>query len=345
MKIEIGNINKATIQIIGNKALDEGVSFATYLTDLTIVESYLKELVVNSFQFEDLKRFDYIESLELNPVYNFVGKIFSDENVFVKQSNNLARLLYDQSIHPNIKSGEFYVILFKDCKFDGQTTDMLGLFKTERKDTVLAVDNDGVTIQVRPVKGANLKKLDKGCLIFNIDQEAGYVVATVDRINKSKDAHYWTENFLNVRSRIDSYHSTKHIMHLCKGFIGEELKQIDSCSSIDVINASCKSLDYLNNNTQLILNDFVDQIFDQQVIRNKFKQYTEDYQYANDLELPQCFPLSIKAIAHNSFKSLGRIKLDSNFEIKVCSDNKLIERGFDQEKGLHYYKLWFEREK
>lgn len=344
MKIEIGNISKATIQIIGNKVLGEGVSFATDLTDLTIVEPYLKELIINSFRFEDLKKFDYIESLDLNPVYNFVGKIFTDEKMFIKQSNNLARLLYDQSIHPNIKSGEFYVVLFKDCTFEDQTTEMLGLFKTEKKDTVLAIDNDGVTIQVRPVKGTNLKKLDKGCLIFNIDQEAGYVVATVDRVNKSKDAHYWTDNFLNVRSS-DNYHSTSHIMHLCKSFIGEELKQIDSYTSLDVVNTSCKSLDYLKNNTQLVLNDFVDQISDKQDVIDKFKQYIEDYQSANDLEIPQYFPLSIEAISRNSFQALNRIKLDSNFEIKINSTNGLMERGFDEEKKLYYYKLYFNEEK
>lgn len=49
----------------------------------------------------------------------------------VKQANNLARHLYEQSIHPNIKIGEFYVVLLEGCEIDGEETSAIGLFKSE----------------------------------------------------------------------------------------------------------------------------------------------------------------------------------------------------------------------
>ena len=42
------------------------------------------------------------------------------------------------------------------------------------------------------------------------------------------------------------------------------------------------------------------------------------------------------------FKSV--IKLDSNFHIYVHGKREWIERGFDEEKKLNYYKTFFEKE-
>lgn len=38
------------------------------------------------------------------------------------------------------------------------------------------------------------------------------------------------------------------------------------------------------------------------------------------------------------------IKLDKNFHIYVHGRRDLIERGFDEEKGKKYYKVYFDEE-
>jgi hypothetical protein len=38
------------------------------------------------------------------------------------------------------------------------------------------------------------------------------------------------------------------------------------------------------------------------------------------------------------------IKLDDNFQIHVQGRRDLIERGFDEEKGKPFYKIYFDRE-
>lgn len=70
----------------------------------------------------------------MNPSYRFVRKIFENKDEFVKQSNNLARHLYDQSIHPHISNGEFYVIYIDGCIINDETVDAVMLLKTEAKD-------------------------------------------------------------------------------------------------------------------------------------------------------------------------------------------------------------------
>ena len=129
-KINIKRIKASTIQVIGNKTREEGVSFATRLTDLSSSEEFIKQFVENSFKTVDQKQFTYIDNLELNPVYNFVSKIFSNNELFIKQSVNLATYLYEQSLHPNIKSGEFYTILL-DCIVDNEMIEALLLLKSE----------------------------------------------------------------------------------------------------------------------------------------------------------------------------------------------------------------------
>ena len=76
-KIIVKKIKAATIQIVGNKTKEEGVSFATELTDLSYSEEFLKNLIEDSFKLVDQKRFTYVDSLDLNPVYIFASKIFS----------------------------------------------------------------------------------------------------------------------------------------------------------------------------------------------------------------------------------------------------------------------------
>ena len=109
MSIKVKGIKMATIQVVGNKTRGEGLSAASVLADVSGSSEFLTKLVEKSFMMDDVKQFGYIESVELNPVYQFVSKIFDDGSAFLKQSVNIATFLYDQSIHPNIRSGELYV--------------------------------------------------------------------------------------------------------------------------------------------------------------------------------------------------------------------------------------------
>ncbi len=38
------------------------------------------------------------------------------------------------------------------------------------------------------------------------------------------------------------------------------------------------------------------------------------------------------------------LKLDKNFHIYIHGDRELIERGYDEEKGKSFYKVYFEEE-
>ena len=215
--IKVKDIKAATIQVVGNKTRGEGMSAASVLADVSSCSEFLIKLIEKSFMMDDLKCFCYIESVKLNPVYQFVTKMFDDEKAFLKQSVNIATFLYDQSLHPNIRSGELYVLLL-ECEYKKETVEAVAILKSERKDPFLATDNDGRKISVRTIYGTGLKGLDKGCLVLNIDHEKGYVVGTVDNTNNGNDAQYWTENFLHVSDCDDDFHQTERLTEMLTGF-------------------------------------------------------------------------------------------------------------------------------
>ena len=142
------------------------MAFSSEKIDLSEIKDILFELFDKSLKYDDLKRLDFVGGVQLNPVYNFVSSIFEDENSFIQEANNLATYLYQQSLHPSIKHGEFYVMKINDCIVDGDKVDAVGLFKSELHDTVLKVVNNSNGIQIIPENGMSLKKLDKGCVVL-----------------------------------------------------------------------------------------------------------------------------------------------------------------------------------
>lgn len=94
MKIKLGNIEYAVVQMVGNKTNGEGVAFSSEKIDLSEIKGILFELFDKSLKYDDLKRLDFVGGVKLNPVYNFVSSIFDDENSFIQEANNLATYLY-----------------------------------------------------------------------------------------------------------------------------------------------------------------------------------------------------------------------------------------------------------
>ena len=116
--------------------------------------------------------------------------MFSESDAFHENSVNVARHLYELSVHPQIKSGDLFVARISDMDVDGELTDAIGIFKSENRQAFLKLDNTGDDFSIRHDDGINIEKLDKGCLIFDIDKDSGYKVCIIDKSNKSSEAHF-----------------------------------------------------------------------------------------------------------------------------------------------------------
>jgi len=337
-KYYIDNIQGLSVHKIGHKTNEEGVLLSK---KHIIIDDDMQNILVNyfaqSFKSDEYFSFYHNIDINMNEVFVCVGKIFNNPNILLEQSVNLANHLYEQSVYPRIKGGEFYTVYFKDCIIDGETVDAVGLFKSENKDTFLKIFPKGEGFEIETEKGININKLDKGCLIFNTEREKGYIVAVVDNTNKGAEAQYWTDDFLHIRQRKDEYYNTQNIISLCKNFVKNELaEQLDRA---DILN---KSLQFFKEKDNFNLLEFANEVIGQPDIIEKFNQYKSVYAQEYDVDFADNFTISESAVKKQARVLKNVIKLDKNFDIHIHNNRQLIEQGTD-EKGK-FYKIYYKEE-
>lgn len=199
-------------------------------------------------------------------------------------------------------------------------------------------------IGIESEQGININKLDKGCLIFNIDNENGYLVSIVDNINKGTEAHFWVDDFLRVQQRKDEYYNTQHTISLYKSFITKEFPrqfEADQADQADLIN---KSVKYFKEKDTFDIEEFENEVIVQPEVIDSFNAYKVEYLKERDLELSDSFSISESAVKKQARGLKSVIKLDKNFHIYVHGDRQCIKRGFDEATGMHYYQLFFNEE-
>jgi len=329
---------------IGNKTNDEGCFFSAKNFAITAdLQEILNDYFLGPFTSEEYFQFFHDADLSLNEVFTYASKIFEDLDSLHEQSINLGKHLYNQSIHPKVKGGEFYVVYFKNGNLKGETVDIIGLFKSENKDIFLNVFPNGEDLEMDNQEGININKLDKGCLIYNSDKENGYVVSVIDKTNKGNDAQYWVDYFLNVRQMQDAYFNTENTLSLYKKFIVQQLPQEFEISKADQADLLNKSIGYFKENEQFETEEFNQSIFEQPEVISSFKNFKETYKKEREIEIGDSFDISESAVKkqNRSYKSI--IKLDKNFHIYIHGGRHLIEQGVDEE-GKKFYKIFYENE-
>ena len=236
-------IQQLCIHKVGNKYSDDGVYLSKSITNIDndSIDKVLIKYFLSSFVNDEFYNLHHESHTKLNEVFSYVTEIFEHHNKVLENSIHLAKHLYEQSTHPKIKAGEFYVAYFKDCLVEGEMFDAVGLFKSENKDVFLKVHTSDGDFEVDSEEGININKLDKGCLIFNTEKEKGYLVAIVDNSGKGYEAQYWKDDFLHVSPRNDDYHQTQNALSLCKNFVVERLSEsfdVSKADQVDMLNKS-----------------------------------------------------------------------------------------------------------
>lgn len=337
-------IQSISIHKVGNKSSDETLRLSKHEVTLNdTLQDALFQYFFSSFKSEEYYRFHHTIELSLNEVYSCVAKIFDNPVLLQEQSENLAKHLYDKSTHPKIKGGEFYVAYFKDCSLNGETLDAVGLFKSENKDIYLEIEpaTDGFNIESR--EGINIKKLDKGCLIFNTAREDGYILSIVDNTNKATEAQYWKDDFLSVLVLNNDFTQTNQFLGITKQFVTKQIDEEFEMSKADKIDLLNRSVDYFKKHDQFDKEEFEQEVFFHQNVIASFQKFDQHYRRENEVELADNFDISAQAVKQQAraFKSV--LKLDRNFHIYIHGNRELIEQGID-ENGRKYYKIYYEHE-
>lgn len=342
-EISASKIQSVIVHLVGNKVKEENLILSDEVSGMDEpTENVVWTYLLSAFKSPEFFKFYHPVNLEFNGVYQIAKDIFKNEESFKRKSADLATLLYDVSDHPQIRAGEFFVIHFKDLAFDNVVADAIGIFKSERKQAFLFTEESNSVIDLFTYNGISPSKVDKACLIFNNLEEDGFNVLSVDNVNKGDEAKFWFDDFLRLKPRSTDFTKTDKVLSIAKDFIQMDLggdKALEKPESIDLLN---KSINYFKENETFEMEEFKDQIFEDDKIGEKFLAYTKE-RSVPEISINDSFSISVPAVKKKNkfFKSV--LKLDKNFHVYIHGDRELVEKGVD-ENGKKYYKLFYEEE-
>src|SRR4051812_34664940 len=115
------------IHFVGNKGLGEELTLSEKMYEFK--DDFVKETLVRyfttPFKTDIYYQFKGKVDVSLDSVANCCEDIFESQKTFVKHSRKAAEHLYNQSMHPKVKGGEFYTCYFKDAVVDGELCDAI----------------------------------------------------------------------------------------------------------------------------------------------------------------------------------------------------------------------------
>ncbi|PZM63081.1 nucleoid-associated protein [Paenibacillus dendritiformis] len=345
-------IQQMVVHQVGSKAREEGVrvSHALYDVPSDEVKATLMKYFISGFKFDAFYRFHHEAELPLNEVYTYVSRMFQQADSFHEQSVHLLHHLYEQSSHPQIKPGELYVVHLNNILYNNFSIDAIGIMKSEHKDVFLQVqERKPEELQVSIQEGTNIRKLDKGCLILNVRAEAGYSVGIVDASagKNNEAARYWQEDFLNVRLLEDEHYLTDKYIEMCTHFYEDVIaasaeEPPEKKEKLEFIH---HTMEYFAKHEQFEEEAFAEEVIVQPEIVPIFKAYKETYEEANELPPLNEFPISQAALKKAKRTYKNNIRTDTGVELKLKSESfAYVEKGFDEERGMHYYKVFYNEE-
>lgn len=341
------DFSEADIQLLAIHLVgEESVSISHSLVNISqeSTKQLLQSFVSSPFKQPEYFSLHHEDQLEQNTVYGCVQTVFEDVDQLLEQSQVLVNHLVD-SANSNPIKGELFVFFIADCIVEGELTDAVGLFLSTSKDTMLHVSrpSEGM-VALQQLKGINVRKPDKACLIFSTEADFGYKVASVEPSRKSSDTGWWSESFLQIKPRENDFYHTKGHMTLCKAFVKDVLSKDDTLDRTEQVDIISKTRDYFAESELFDQTDFEEKIIANPEVVEQYREYKEAYEAEMGCNLKDSFTISADVAKQSKKFFRSVIKLDKNFHLYIHGGRDRVEKGFDDEKGMGYYKLYFDDE-
>jgi hypothetical protein len=336
----------ASLHFIGNKSRGEGTIFSAELLDFDKnLEKALLKFALTPFALKNkIYSFSHNDDTKFNEVKSYSESILENNDLFLDKSIKIASHLYSVGNHPNIKTGELIVGLFSGITFNKKKVFCLGIFKSETKDYFLTYPHkSNNNISAKLEKGVGLNNLDKGALVLKHTINSDLELLVFDKI--SADAQYWLNSFLDVQIKQDNRHFTEIFMKSCLSFSKSSVA--NNFEKKDLIYLNNYVSDYFTETSFFNYSDFFKGIENEEYAEYFLNHVSRKTSDAN-IDLKSSFSIDRNKVERITRKIKNIIKLDTNIELKIgkiennISDN--IEKGFDDEKEMYYYKIYFNEE-
>ncbi|NCO63802.1 MAG: nucleoid-associated protein [Flavobacteriales bacterium] len=342
------SISKFIIHKVGNKFNDTKNAFSEKIVDFdeASYDLMLPFLLRPFASVVQSYRFNHHSNISLNEINSYSNQLFNEDDTFIDISKHIVTHLYEQSNSSQIKTGDVLVVMFEGIEFNEMTTNAIGIFKIENKVNFFQTYLENKSYDVLVQKGISSKKVDKGCLILNQSDAEGNIILSVD--NNSYDAQYWINHFLNIKYADDANSHTQQYIELCKEFSTEILKTSYGAQEQNTFLA--KTIDFFKENEVVNVDRFKEEIFEEEKHKTLFDDYKKTFEGEQNLLIRNQFDVAEHVVTKEKKKIKTDIKLDTNIQIKLDIDapeaaSEYLERGYDDEKKMHYYKVFFNVEK
>lgn len=342
------HIESLSIHKIGNKSKSEQVFYSEEPYNLNDeITAILKEYFFKPFREkeENYLHFANEVDVEFNELYKVCSEIFENPSSVHANSKKIASHLFEQSNHPHIKSGELYVCYFRDVVLDNEKIDAVGIFKSELKHDFLEFEEEGNNLEIIIRQGINVNKLDKGAIIVNRDKEHGFKILSID--SNRYDTKYWLDKFLQVEATTDETYYTKKYLKFCQDFAKDVvLPAEDKKEEVMFMN---RAVNHFAKNDEFEETNFLNEVMDNPTLIPEFQNYKVEKGPKYSIEDVSNFPIANKAVSDARKKIKNVIQLDTNIQIKMDfinpeSADKFVEKGWDEEKQMYYYLVYFNKE-
>lgn len=337
-------LHKVITHNVGNKLRDENIKLTQETSSYTdATKEFLLRYFLLPVKAEEFHQFTHSVKIEMNDIYSIVKNIFNEPSEFVDHSKNVARLLYENSMHPKIKGGELNLAFFTNVVLDNEIVEAFGIYKSETDVPFLKMKFGQAKYNINHEFGFEIKGVDKGCIIFNTSQETGFKVIIIDNSNKSIEAQYWKDDFLKLKPIANEFHQTNQFLGITKNFVTKQLSDDFEVSKADKIDLLNRSVEYFKTHQSFDKNEFEVEVFQNVEIIKSFRNFDDNYRQENEIELTDNFNISPEAVKKQArvFKSV--LKLDKNFHIYIHGNKDMIEQGVDID-GRKYYKIYYDKE-
>jgi hypothetical protein len=341
-------IDSISLHRVGNKNKNEAIFLSDKphnLNDETT--GLLKEYFFKPFREKEENYFHFSNEVdvEFNEMFKIITNIFDDPDSIHANSKKIASYLYEQSNHPHIKSGELYIAHLTGLLLDNVKVNAVGIFKSELKQDFIQFEEKGSSLDIVIQQGININKLDKGCLIFNSNKEEGYKILSVD--SNRYDTKYWLEEFLGVEPLSDDNFKTKNYLKFCQNFAKDVvLPAEDKQQEVLFMN---RAVNHFAKNDTFEETNFLNEVMENPALIPEFKHYKVEKGPKYSVEDISSFDIVNKAVSDARKKIKNVIHLDTNIQIRLDfinpeSAEKFVEKGWDEEKQMYYYLVYFNKE-
>lgn len=295
------------------------------------------------------QKFHHHSSLAKHEMNQAVETIFDAQSTLLEKGIEIATRLHSKSNHPNIKSGDLCIAHLEGIKV-GEEDIVQGLciLKSESVTPFLSISTTDGDLQLNTEHGINPEKIDKGCLIIDQFGKKGFYVLTFDR--GGSESRFWVRDFLSLIAIPDSALFSKKVAEMAVTAISETTPPpAEDAPPWEVNDAAKEALTYFDNRQHFSLQEFEEKALKDQTTRERFREERKRLEEEEGVAIEEKFDISQKDISKARKLMKSVMKLDTGVEIRlqpkvIDAPEKVLEKGYDEEKEMSFIKVYFNKE-